>query len=228
MMTTPIISAALFILFIIGFFVIRAVQKSKKRNTPDLTGAEVVETLDTLGYFKYANPDQLERLKKEIGESYDQHKTLSTINSEEAPFEPYCYRLYFCDGEILFDRGGISEYLADAELTFLKMGIPLDWSDEYFSRDYSEHTVVVNGKKYFVFRGDRHDPKAWDRATRYFVELLNDQLKIHRVDERVYPILGKSEGRLVFLTRPQYEFISRYFDNREKPKSLSLWWKENT
>jgi hypothetical protein len=235
MTTTALISAILLVTIVLLVIVI--VQKRRKRrmalagdeqdNSPALTGQMVVDTLESLDYFKFTEPGQLDLLKKEIRETYDQHKALATINSLKPPLEPWCRRLYFCDGEILFELGGLVEYLTDVTSTFEKLGIPLAWSDEYFSRDAREHTIVVNGKKYIAFKGDPRHSSAWSRATKLFVELLNDQLLLHHSDERVYPILGGNEGRIVFLTQPQYDFIYRHFDKRERPKLLSLWWKEN-
>jgi hypothetical protein len=234
MPTTVLISGILLVAILI--LVILAIRLRKKKlaltdgqepdNTPGLTGQMVVDTLEGLDYFKYTDPTQLDLLKKEIVEAFDQHKALSTINSLKSPFEPYCRRLYFCDGEILFEPGGIVEYLTDVTLTFQKLGIPLVWSDEYFRMDAKEHRIVVNGKKYIAFKGDPRAKSTWDRATRNFVELLNDQLQLNHSDERVYPILGENKGRIVFLTRQQFDFIYRHFDKRERPKELSLWWKQ--
>jgi len=236
MTTTALISGILFvILFLLGIVVVQKRRKERRALveeeepdiSPGLTGQMVVDALESLDYFKYTDPGQLDLLKKEIVETYDQHKVLATINSLKPPFEPWCRRLYFCDGEILFEMDGIVEYLTDVTSTFEKLGIPLAWSDEYFSRDAKEHTIVVNGKKYIAFKGDPRDTATWNGATKNFVELLNDQLLLHHSDERVYPILGGNDGRIVFLTQPQYDFIYRHFDKRERPKQLALWWKVN-
>jgi len=235
MTTTALLSGILLVTVVVLVIVVVRIRKKRlafadeqeSENSPALTGQMVVETLETLDYFKYTDPAQLELLKKDIVEGYDQHKTLSTINSLKSPFESYCRRLYFCDGEILFERGGIVEYLTDVRLTFQKLGIPLVWSEEYIRRDWKVHTIVVNGKKYIAFKGDPDAASTWARATRNFVALLNDQLLLNRSDERVYPILAGHAGRIVFLTRPQYDFIYRHFDKKERPKELSLWWKQN-
>ncbi|HEV3326027.1 MAG TPA: hypothetical protein VG052_10490 [Puia sp.] len=235
MTTTSLLSGLLLVIILVLIIVVVRIRKKRLAladrqepdNSPGLTGQMVVEALENLDYFKYTDPTQLDLLKKEIGEAYDQHKVLSTINSLKSPFEPYCRRLYFCDGEILFESGGIVEYLTDVTSTFEKLGIPLVWSDEYFRMDAKEHTIVVNGKKYIAFKGIPRDTSAWDRATKNFVELLNDQLLLHHSDERVYPISGRNDGRIVFLTRPQYDFIYRHFDKKERPMKLALWRKEN-
>jgi hypothetical protein len=192
-----------------------------------VTGQIVVDTLEALGYFRFTDQPNLAPLKKDIREAYDQYKILSTINAEKAPHAPYCLRYYYCDGETLFEAGGVVEYLKEVKPTFDKLGIPLKWSNDYFSDDATEHTIVVNGKKYIAFKGDPNDMRIWGWATKNFVEMLNDQLALHHSDERVYPIMGGNDGRIVFLTQAQYDFISRHFDKKEAPREVSLWWKEN-
>lgn len=235
-MTTTVLLSGIILLaiFVLVIVVVRIrkrrlalANEQEPEDTPGLTGQMVVEALEALDYFKYTDPAQLELLKKDIVEGYDQHKALSTINSLKSPFESYCRRLYFCDGEILFEPGGIVEYLTDVTLTFQKLGIPLVWSDEFYRFDKKEHRIVVNGKKYIAFKGDPNAASAWGQATGNFVKLLNDQLQLNRSDERVYPILAGNAGRLVFLTRQQYDFIYRHFDKKERPKELSIWWKQN-
>ncbi len=235
MTTTALLSGILLVTFLALVFVVVRIRKKRFAladeqgpvDSPGLTGQMVVEALENLDYFKYTDPAQLELLKKDIVEGYDQHKVLSTINSLKSPFESYCRRLYFCDGEILFEPRGIVEYLTDVTLTFQKLGIPLVWSKEYYRMDAKVHTIVVNGKKYIAFKGDPRAASAWGQATRNFVKLLNDQLRLNHSDEKVYPILAGHAGRIVFLTRQQYEFIYRHFDKKERPKELSLWWKQN-
>ena len=191
---------------------------------PTMTGRMVVDTLSDIGYFKYTDKQNLDTLKKEIADIYDRGKVLTTINYEKRPYAPFCKRLYYCDGETLFEIGGVVDYLKDIKPTFEEFGIPLVWSNDYFSDDATEHTIIINDKKYVAFKGDPNDPRAWGVATKNFVEIINDQLSIHNSDERIYPILFNNDGRIVFLTKPQYDFIFKHFDKKESPMEVSLWW----
>jgi hypothetical protein len=190
-----------------------------------ITGQMVVDSLETLGYFKFTDSVNLTALKKDISETYDQYKILTTINAEKPPHDPYCRRFYFCDHETLFEAGGVVEYLKEVKPTFDQLRIPLKWSNDYFSDDATEHTIVVNGKKYIAFKGNPHDGQVWAWAARNFVEMLNDQLQLHGSGERVYLIMGGNDGRIVFLTKKQYDFINRHFDQKEAPKEVTLWWE---
>ena len=225
------------LLLIIGFaiFVSYSFYNTKKKSNPVsiteptnltlITGNEVVKALDSLGYFKFTEPKNLDTLKKEIETTYDKYKVLTTINYEKSPFEPFCLRYYSCDGETLFELDGITDYLKEIKPTFNKLGIPLVWSDDYFSEDATEHTIIINAKKYIAFKGDPNDLRIWGIATKNFVEILNDQLSIHNSSERVYPLMYNNDTHIVFLTKPQYEYIFQHFDKKERPMEVSLWWE---
>lgn len=190
-----------------------------------ISGQSFVDTLTELGYFKYTEAKNSDTLKKEIATVFDRAKVLATAYVVEPPFQPFCYRLYGCDGETLFELGGVEAYLKDIKPTFDKLHIPLQWKDEHFSEDATEHSIVINGKKYFPFKGNPNDLRAWGIATKNFVEIINDQLALHKSDERVYPILFNNDGNIIFLTDRQYHFVSQYLDKTERPMEINLWWK---
>ena len=198
---------------------------SKQPVVSSITGQSFVDTLTELGYFKYTDTQNLDTLKKEIASVFDQHKVLTTVSYEKPPFQSFCRRLYSCDGETLFELGGVEDYLKDIKPTFDKLNIPLLWKDDHFSQDATEHSIVINDKKYFPFKGDPNDLRAWGIATKNFVEIINDQLSIHNSDERVYPILFNNDGHIIFLTDKQYHFVSRYLDKTERPMEINLWWQ---
>ena len=190
-----------------------------------ITGQSFVDTLTELGYFKYTDTQNMDSLKKEIASIFDQHKVLTTVSYEKPPFQSFCYRLYSCDGETLFELGGVEDYLKDIKPTFDKLNIPLHWKDDHFSQDATEHSIVINDKKYFPFKGEPNDLRAWGIATKNFVEIINDQLIINNSDERVYPILFNNDGHIIFLTDKQYQFVSQYLDKTERPMEINLWWQ---
>ena len=208
--------------------------ESKKESKPvetisrEISGQAVVDTLLALGYFKYAEKGNVDTLKKEISQAFDLDKVISTVTSDNSPYTPFCFKLYSCDGENLFEYGGVVEKLKDIKPTFDKLNIPLKWKDDFYSEDGKQHTIEVNNKVYFAFKGDPNDMQAWGFATKYFVEMINDQLSIHGSDERLFPIMAGNEGGAIFLTKAQYEFIRRYFDKEESPLEVQEWWKKNT
>ena len=200
-------------------------EKAELAIDSSITGKNFVDTLTEIGYFNYTDPDNIDTLKTELIKIFDQHKVLTTVSLMKPPFEPFCRRLYSCDGETLFEFDGIGSYLKDVKATFDKLNIPLNWSNDDYSPDGTQHSIKINGKTYFAFKGDPHDPRAWGIATKNFVEMLNDQLRIHYSNERVYPIMFNNDGNIIFLTERQYNFVSQHLDRTERPMETELWWK---
>jgi hypothetical protein len=190
-----------------------------------LNGILVAEILSDLDYFKYTSPEDIEAVKTEIIEGFDDDRILCTANLKESPYTPLCYRLYGCDGEDLFEMGGITELLEDIHPTFKKFNIPLSWKDDFISDDLLEHTIVINDKKYYAFKGDPNKMNAWAWATRNFIEIINDQLSLNNSNERLLPIMSGNEGNMVFLTEEQYKYIRTHFDKKEGPMQLDIWWE---
>ncbi|MEY3443665.1 MAG: hypothetical protein RLZZ519_1946, partial [Bacteroidota bacterium] len=123
-----------------------------------LSRAELLDSLEKLGYFSFTAPEDLATVKEEIAEGYASLRFLTSELDEETMIG-YCGRYYFCDTETLFEIGGLEEYLLKVKPIFDKLGIPLEWSDEYWSDDITLHTIVLNGKQYDAFRGNPNDYK---------------------------------------------------------------------
>ena len=176
------------------------------------SGAEVIERLNELGYFKYADSDKIADLKNDLIHSFESHKVLSTMTDSKTLL-PYDYRLYFCDGEALFEIGGLEEYLVHAKHGFEKRGLKLHWSNEISKQNGNDwnHRIIVNGKEYIAFEGTMERMNIWGTAQLNFYRLLNDQLAKQGSNEKVYPISGGEEGQFVFLTEDLYDYISTTF-----------------
>lgn len=190
---------------------------------PSLSGAQVVDALAKLGYFSFTAPENLAAVKHEIQRSYDSWKILSSEVDEETLIGQ-CLRYHFCDSETLFEVGGLEEYLLQVKPVFEKLGIPLEWSEEYWSEDIALHTIVLNGKQYDAFRGDPNSNLIWTIAMKNFAEMLNDQLALHGSDEKIYPMGGGNDGHFYILTDAQYGYIREHFTSDEVPRTVKEWW----
>ena len=174
--------------------------------------SKVVEELDKLGYFKFSDQGNIAKLKSELMENFSRHKILSTVIDDETLL-PYDHRLYFCDGESLFEAGGLEEYLRYAQHAFEKRVLKLKWANEISSQkgNVLSHRITVNGKEYVAFEGNMNRSDIWGIAQRNFYQLLNDQLEIQGSSERVYPISAGEEGQFVFLTEELFDYITKTF-----------------
>ncbi len=194
-----------------------------EKNNVLLAPEQILDTLEKLGYFSFTAPEDLAAVKREIASGYESHQILSTEFGEESTVG-LCGRYYLCDGETLFEIGGLEEYLLEVKPIFDRLGIPLKWSNEYWSDDITEHTIVLNGKQYDAFRGNPNDYKIWGWATKNFAEMLNDQLTIHESDEKIYLMGGGNDGAFYILTDAQFAFIRKHFTSDEIPRPVAEWW----
>ncbi len=197
-------------------------------------GSEIVKELEEVEYFKYSSLNKIEEIKKDLVESFDNHKILSSIYDDDT-YEPYDYRLHFCDGEALFEIGGIEEYLKMVKPAFEKRKLILKWENEISEQIENnwKHLITVNGKEYVAFEGDMSSYLTWGIAQKKFYELLNDQLELQNSEDRIYPISGGEQGEFVFLTEKQFKIVKEYFyrgkDFQEFDRIYSLkdWAKVN-
>jgi hypothetical protein len=204
-------------------------EKTTQTDSPlvKIKGEEFVTKLDSLGYFRYTRTEQVDSLKNTMLKTFNSFPVLTTINSEISPYLPIDYRLYNCDGETLFEVGGLAEYLDELKHTFTVRGLKLEYSNEKSKEkgDFWDHRITINGKEYSAFKGTMNTINVWGIATANFVKMLNDQLELQRSDDRVYPISGGNQGELVFLSKQQYEFISIVCtrNNEGRPLELNEW-----
>lgn len=192
------------------------------------TGKEIAETLDSLGYFKYSIPEEIEILKSEISETYEEYGMLSTIYTyENGKHFPKDYRLYSLDNENLFMEGGFERYFLEIEPTLEKLNISLNVYDEKESFSQTKglnHSISINGTRYEIFKDFSNYSRGGGTAAKRFVEILNYILARHNSDERVYPIGRGHNGQLIFLTNKQFRYItSVYPDTQRKPLKVKEW-----
>lgn len=176
------------------------------------SGKDVINNLEKLGYFKYTAPARVAELKAEMIKGYDSYKILSTITDDETLL-PFDYRMYFCDGEALFEIGGLEEYLTYAKHAFERRGLKLEWSNiisEEKGKNWN-HRITVNGKEYVAFSGRTDRMNVWGLAQLNFYRLVNDQLELQGSDDRLYPISGGEDGQFVFLSKELFNYISATF-----------------
>lgn len=75
------------------------------------SGREVADRLDDLGYFKYAEPTEVELLKNELSNAYEDYGMLSTISTyEDGKHFPKDYRLYSFNNDALFAKGAFESF----------------------------------------------------------------------------------------------------------------------
>lgn len=188
---------------------------------------EFVNQLSALGYYKYADANDIDSLKMDLVESISEYGVLSTLHDDET-YTPKDYRYYHLNGETVFEKSGFANYLEDMKRLFDKIGLKLDVSNHFAESNAAtgfNHELTVNGKRYVILH-EFQENYGWGVAAKEFAELINDQLEIQNKDERLYLISGGNEGVAVFLTESQFQLIDKLFiDNEWKPLPIDRWSK---
>ncbi len=186
-----------------------------------------VKKLSDLGYFKYADPKDIETLQKNMINEYDPTNEMACIWDEKT-LTPKDYRYYICDNETLFEEGGLTGILKDLEPTFNKIGLVWNVTDYYEvwddNKKWLNQTITINGTKYIVFKN--FTETGWGQAVQRLVEILNSELTKQYKEDRVYPVSGGNDGRIIFLSDEQFNYIDRIYKNPNwKPLRLMEWCK---
>ena len=211
---------------------------SKKENTQleektliknkSLTGNQIVTQLEKLGFFNLTDKSELDIAKKEMAEASDILNYFSgTTRGESLDFVDN--RFFFIDCEELFETDGLVYYLNKVKVTFEKLNLQLEFSNEKSNQteDYWKHTIELNNIEYIAF-DDKFSMFAWEIAYINFVNMLNDQLKIQKSNNKFYPIGNGNDAEIVMLTKEQFHFIKKHFPNdNEHPKTIENWKEDN-
>jgi hypothetical protein len=186
-----------------------------------------VKQLIDLGYYKYADPMDVDSLKEDLIATIAKYGILSTLYFDKS-LTPKDYRYYMFDGETVFEQNGFTDMLKDMKGSFDKMGLKLEIINHIEEVDPVtkglHHELTLNGKRYVIFKNFKD--YGWGEAAQKFAEMINDQLQLQNIDERLYLINGANDGTAVFLTEQQFQLIDKTFtDDRWKPMKADKWCK---
>lgn len=197
--------------------------KKKKSN-----GTEIVNKLEKLNFFNLTEKSDLNDEKEELARAYNENNFFEgALRGETLEFLDN--RFYFIDSEELFKVGGLINYLKTVKPVFEKLDLKLNYSNEksFQNEKHWRHTIELNSREYIAF-DNNFSKQDWNIAYVMFIEMLNEELEIQNSEERFYPISSQNDGRMVLLTKKQFEFIKENYPNdKEHPKELAVWKKEN-
>ena len=230
-MTTTIITALVFVV-ILGLWFFKAnghtnqTEQQEETTTYSKDEAEkFVTQLEELGYFKYADKSDLESLKTNFVNEFDPTAELTSIWDDNTQL-PKDFRYYFCDGEEVYEEGGILGLLKDLQPVFNKMNFNCDithhieeWDDK---NKWLNHKITINGTEYTILKNFKG--YGWGEAPFRIVQILNKELEKQNIDEQIYLVNGGNDGRLALLSKGQYKLIYKtYKDKNWKPLDIYEW-----
>ncbi|MCD0467310.1 hypothetical protein [Flavobacterium sp. ENC] len=196
------------------------------KNKTKMTGKQVISNLENLNFFNLTNKSDLKTAKIEFEKSYNELSFFEGVMNEDLTFTDN--RFYFIDSETLFEGGGLIQYLEIIKQLFDKLNLKLVISDEVNiqTEKHWTHKIKLNGKEYSAYDSDFGE-LDWGIAYINFIEMLNDQLKLQNSDNQFYPISSGNDGRIVLLTKEQFEFVMvNYPSDKNNPKNINDWKKK--
>lgn len=206
-------------------------EKAKSQETKtvyDKDEAEkFVKQLEELGYFKYANKSDIDSLKATFIKEFDPKAEMISIWDDNTHL-PKDFRYYFCDGEEVYEEGGINGLLKDLKPVFDKMNFKCyitKHSEEWDKKNkWLNHKMTINGTEYIILKN--FTEYGWGEVPFRIAQILNIELKEQKIDEQIYLVNGGNDGRLALLTKAQYELIDKtYKDENWKPLEIKKWAK---
>jgi hypothetical protein len=230
-MTTTIITT-LVIAIIAGLWFFKAkgqanqTEQQEKLTTYNKDEAEkFVKQLDELGYFKYADNSDLDSLKTTFINEFDPTAELTSIWDDNTHL-PKDFRYYFCDGEEVYEQGGIIGLLNDLKPVFNKMNFKCEITKHFEEWDeknkWLNHKISINGTEYIIFKNFKD--YGWGEAPFRIAQILNMELTKQNIDEQIYLVNGGNDGRLALLSKEQYKLIFKtYKDKNWKPLEIYEW-----
>src|SRR5690349_14520438 len=107
----------------------------------------LVKQLEQLGYYKYADADDLDTLRKDLVSSLAEYGILSTVSNDKT-FIPLDNRLFLFDGETLFEQDGFMDAIKSMHPLFDKMNFKVAITNHIEEADnhWLNHRVTINGK----------------------------------------------------------------------------------
>ncbi|WP_427873876.1 hypothetical protein [Flavobacterium sp. MMS24-S5] len=202
-------------------------QKSENKNSDNyikkLSGKEIVSELNRLNFFNLTDKKDLKIVKDDFEKSYDELSFFEGHMRDDLSFTDN--RFYFIDSETLFEGEGLIQYLETIKVLFNKLNLKLLISDEFEDQTDKHllHKIKLNGKEHIAFNNNfgNYD---WTIAYLNFIEMLNDQLRMQGSKEQFYPISCGNDGRIVLLTKEQFEFVkANYPNDYNHPKEIIDW-----
>lgn len=184
-----------------------------------MNSKEFVDRLDQLGYFSYTPQETLDKAKTSLTRNFEERNLLMVGSSQEPPFLSFDRRFYNCgDGEALYEAGGVPDMLEEMRPVFEKAGFRLDYSSDEYTQ--TEHTIVVNGRKYMMAAGSI---LMWGETFLKYAEMINEELLLQGIDERLYLLDFDGSSYMVFLTRKQFDFLRQTLPDETSPLETAEW-----
>jgi hypothetical protein len=180
-----------------------------------MTPEEAVNRLIGMGYFKFLPESEHAVARQELVAAVG-HGYLGTEWDKDCVSRDK--RTYPADGEEL-SEGRTGEFIFLMRDALSHEGVQLHSVKDDFRDD--GYDVVIDRRVYPIFDAEAVVTYGgWHIATKRFLEIVNELLRVAGSGERLYGVYGGNDGRAILLTAEMYDLLksSRLIaDTREMP-----------
>ncbi len=162
----------------------------------------LVERIDEMGFYKYADEQNISCLKKETIKS-------GFLYTDETK------RIFMADAEDLAE-GFIDHFYKKIEPFLLQEGVRIESFEQ--KNDGDKYEITVNNQTYLIYDDDLGD-ELWELATNRVFDVINILLIEAGSNERLYSLYGGNDLFALFLTEDMFKAInnSKWINTKEKP-----------
>lgn len=157
--------------------------------------SRLLETWESLGFYQYVAPEQIDELKQEAlatGYIFGWEGTARDFDA---------------DAENLAE-GGVQEFLTKIAPFLTTQGVQIDSIDEHFTD--TGYRITIKGREYELYsEAERASANIWELTTTRAFGIVNTLLREAGSRERVFILYGGNDLHAVFLTDEMYEVLRR-------------------
>jgi hypothetical protein len=207
---------------------------SAEEERPSVNSIQLADDLEKAGFFRYAKPEEVNAIKKEIQNSgFLFPESVGRFHPADAETLAECGVLEFIGrlGPFLNAQGvripfrekkGMKRKMRDPDTGAVLEVEPVRWvvddtipDDPTISYlrpvreicDESGYAVTVGEFTSEIWNDEMTDAQCWEAAMCNTFLLINRLLKDAGSQERIYGLYGGNDGGAVFLTRGQFDLI---------------------
>ncbi|RAJ88015.1 hypothetical protein CLV59_101780 [Chitinophaga dinghuensis] len=184
----------------------------------------VVASLDRMGYFRLTDPGKVNLLKLFYIMGFNENCFNAEIIWEEQQLDK---RWYVVDGENLIE-GGFDDQMKDMRPSFERLGVQINYRIEWVGDSPGEGVAYYYVNDH-VYSSDFRKETApgyshWDLYGLKFILIINRELELQEVTERLYPYCSGNSLAVLILTPEQQAYIQSVTTNpRETPLVIEEW-----
>jgi len=180
-----------------------------------ISAEEVLNKLTQLGFFKFAQAGDMNRICENIKQNFMQYGGLESGDAYHDFLIPLDRRMYHADAEELAEQG-VCDFLNDMRPVLEAEGVQIEslrddarWTEQ---KDYI-YCVWVNGQQHLICDTSQGEKDCWCLAHKRTLEIIDGLLIAANSRERVYGQASRNDAGIALLTDELHRYICSLYPN---------------